>query len=156
VPKRGRSDALILAIGIFKLVKAALLVAVATGALEVMHRGGASRSLHEILDWVPVEHYRRVAGWLSREVSALTPHRLLLVSIGAGVYAALFVIEGIGLLMRKRWGEIVTVVITTSFIPLEIYEIIHGASIGKVGALVLNVVIVAYLVWRLRDERREG
>ena len=152
MPKIGRSDRLLVLIGVFKLVKAALLVAVATGALELLRRS-ATHPIYDALTFLPIERHPHLADWLSRQVSALTPHRLELVSIGAGVYAALFVLEGVGLLLRKRWGEIVTVVITGSFIPLEIYELVHHASIGKVVAVALNVAIVVYLIWRLQGGR---
>jgi uncharacterized membrane protein (DUF2068 family) len=44
------------------------------------------------------------------------------------------------------------VIITTSFIPLEIYELVEHRSWQKVGVVVVNVLIVLYLVRRLRRE----
>ena len=32
--------------------------------------------------------------------------------------------EGVSLLLRKRWAEYFTVIVTASFIPLEIYELV--------------------------------
>ena len=148
---RGRSDSWIVLIGVFKLVKAGVLIAVSTGALELIHRG--ARPLYDVLVLLPVERHSRLANWLAHAVDSLTPHRLLLISIATGVYAALFLVEGIGLVLRKRWGEIVTVIITGSFIPLEIYEAVKRASVGKATIIAVNLAIVAYLVWRLRKAR---
>jgi len=71
------------------------------------------------------------------------------------VYAGLFLTEGTGLLLRKRWGEIVTIVITGSFIPFEIYElVVKEFSVFKVLLLIGNVAVLAYLIWRVWHEKR--
>ena len=69
------------------------------------------------------------------------------------VYAALFTLEGTGLLLRRRWGELVTIAITGSFIPVELYETVHEPHFGRASAMVLNVVAVAYLVYRVRKPK---
>lgn len=43
--------------------------------------------------------------------------------------------------------------VTSSLVPLEIYEIARHATAIRVGVLVLNLVIVGYLVVRVRRER---
>lgn len=70
-----------------------------------------------------------------------------LLSLGYGV---LELVEGVGLWMRKRWAEYLTVAATALLIPLEIYELSHHATLLKAGGLVVNVLIVAYLVKVLR------
>ena len=60
--------------------------------------------------------------------------------------------EGIGLWLAKRWGEWVTVIITGSLIPVEIYECFHRGDAIKVLVLLLNIAIVIYLVRRIRRE----
>jgi uncharacterized membrane protein (DUF2068 family) len=72
--------------------------------------------------------------------------------LGSFVYAALFVAEGTGLWLEKRWGEWLTVIITSTLIPVEIYEIYRHPSAVKVGVLVINVGIVAYLIYRIRSK----
>ena len=39
------------------------------------------------------------------------------------VYSGLFFVEGIGLYLEKVWAEFLTIIITSAFIPLEIFEI---------------------------------
>ena len=75
--------------------------------------------------------------------------------VAALVYAALFLVEGIGLLARKVWAEWLTLGITASFIPIEIYELVHHASALKAITLALNIAIVVYLVFKLRKQRAE-
>ncbi len=56
----------------------------------------------------------------------------------------------VGLWQQRRWAEYLTFLVTTSLLPLEIYEIVEGATAFKVFALVVNVVIVAYLLYAKR------
>lgn len=144
---RARSDRVIVLIGVFKLAKAALLAALAGGALELRHHDLVHALRHAALS-VHVDPDGRVVNWMVGQAASLSPHRLALLSAGTAVYAALFLAEGVGLVMRKRWGEILTIVITGSFIPWEVYETTRAASPVKLALLAVNVAIVAYLVWR--------
>jgi uncharacterized membrane protein (DUF2068 family) len=81
-----------------------------------------------------------------RHVLDSSQHTLTLVSVGLIAYGALQLLEGVGLWLLKRWGEYVAVVATSAFIPLEVYELTHKASVLKASALVINVVAVVYLV----------
>jgi uncharacterized membrane protein (DUF2068 family) len=89
---------------------------------------------------------------LIARVSSLRVHELIEIGVGSLLYAAVFAVEGIGLLLRKGWAEVMTVIITTSFIPLEIYELVEHPSWAKVLVIVVNVFVVAYLMRRLRRE----
>ena len=77
-------------------------------------------------------------------------HTLTLVAVGLLAYAAVQLVEGVGLFLLKRWGEYVAVVATSAFVPLEVYELTHKASPVKAGALAVNLVAVVYLVWSKR------
>jgi len=68
-------------------------------------------------------------------------------------YAALEATEVFGLLNRRRWAEYLTFVVTTSLLPLEIYEIANRATVFKVIAFVINLAVVVYL---LRAKRLFG
>jgi uncharacterized membrane protein (DUF2068 family) len=69
------------------------------------------------------------------------------------VYAGLFLTEGIGLWLEKRWAEWLTVIITSSLVPIEIYEIYRHPTAIKIAVLLINIAIVAYLLYRIRDKR---
>ena len=68
-------------------------------------------------------------------------------------YAAVFFTEGLGLYFYKRWAEWLTVVVTGSFVPLEIYELLRHPSVVKLVLLLGNVAIVGLLIWQLRAGR---
>ncbi len=61
-------------------------------------------------------------------------------------YGVLQLVEGVGLWLLKRWGEYFAVVATSLFIPLEVYELTEKVTVLRVGALVLNVGAVVYLL----------
>ena len=62
--------------------------------------------------------------------------------------------EAVGLWFQKRWAEYLTVVITASYIPFEVYATTRRFAAGRTVILLINVAVVWYLVIRLRGERR--
>ncbi len=74
------------------------------------------------------------------------PKTLLLVAVLLFGYAAVQIVEAVGLWLLKRWGEYFAVVATSAFLPLEIYELTERITVLRIGALVLNLGAVAYLV----------
>jgi uncharacterized membrane protein (DUF2068 family) len=69
------------------------------------------------------------------------------------VYGLVEGIEGVGLWVQRRWAEYLTFVVTTSLLPLEIYELANRATVFKAIAFVINVAVVVYL---LRAKRLFG
>jgi uncharacterized membrane protein (DUF2068 family) len=142
----------ILAIGLFKLVKGLLLVATGIGALSLLHKDIAETVTH----WVEVLRVdpdnQLIHGFLSR-VFEITPKQLKEIGAGTFFYAALLLTEGVGLLMRKHWAEYFTVITTGALLPLEIYELAKRFTVTRVAVLVINLAIVVYLVWRIRERR---
>jgi uncharacterized membrane protein (DUF2068 family) len=146
----GSSSFVLVLIGIFKLFKALLLIAVGIGAIKLLHKDLGSTVMHwtEVLRVDPDNRY--VHGFLMRTFR-VTPKQLKELSLGTFVYAGLFATEGIGLLLRKRWAEYFTIVTTCGFIPLEIFELARHFTVTKLVVTLVNVLIVWYLVARVRS-----
>ena len=132
-------------IAAFKLLKAAGLLALGFGALHYLHRDLAQAVAHWV-DLLRVDPHNHYLLWLMQKLSKVDEKKLRELSVGTFSYAALFLCEGTGLALRKRWAEYLTIVSTGSLLPVEVYEIFVGPSVVKVGLLILNVVIVVYLV----------
>jgi uncharacterized membrane protein (DUF2068 family) len=98
----------------------------------------------------PNNHYLHA---LLERFTDLSPQRLKAVSFGTFFYAVLLLTEGIGLAWGKRWAEYFTIIATSSFIPLEIYEIFRHTNVTKVVVLLINVAVVWYLVLELRRHK---
>ena len=141
---RPTQDRWIIAIAIFKLVKGLLLVAAGIGALRLLHKdvGEVVQRWIEVLRVDPDNQY---VHHLLVAVLAVDDRMLKEISAGTFVYAALFLIEGTGLLCRKRWAQYFTIIVTTSFLPLEVYELARHVSAAKVAVILVNIAIVAYL-----------
>ncbi len=114
--------------------------------MRLVHRdvGLAAEKLVERLHMNPGNRYLLLA--LSR-VSNLTPGQLREIGLAAFFYAGLFIIEGIGLWRLKRWGEWVTVVVTSSLMPFECIALWRHPDIAKLAVFVANAAIVAYLIY---------
>jgi uncharacterized membrane protein (DUF2068 family) len=146
---RHQRDLVIRLIAVFKLVKALLLIAIGIGALSMRHHeGGLANWIHALL-FDPHGHYFRSA---VEKISGLDTRQLTGIAIGSLLYAAVFAVEGTGLMMRRAWAEVLTVIITASFIPFEIYELIEHRTWMKLGVIAINALIVLYLLRRLRRE----
>jgi uncharacterized membrane protein (DUF2068 family) len=149
--KSSRSSSLVLVlIGIFKLFKALLLIAIGIGAIKFLHKdlGGTVMRWTEVLRVDPDNRY--VHGLLVRAFR-VTPKQLKELSLGTFLYAGLFATEGVGLLLRKRWAEYFTIVTTSLFIPLEIFELARHFTVTKLMVTLVNVLIVWYLAARVRS-----
>jgi uncharacterized membrane protein (DUF2068 family) len=55
--------------------------------------------------------------------------------------------------LKRRWAEYFTIIVTSSFIPLELYEVAKRLTPIRLVVIALNVVIVLYLVRRRRASR---
>ena len=60
-------------------------------------------------------------------------------------YGILICIEAVGLWRDWHWAERLTVISTSAFLPLEIWELAKGFSTLKVLALVFNIFVVYWL-----------
>jgi uncharacterized membrane protein (DUF2068 family) len=80
--------------------------------------------------------------------------KLKALSVGTFFYSGLFLTEGIGLALRKRWAEYLTIISTASLLPLEIYEIVKDVSAAKIVVLLANIAVVVYLVIEVRRTRK--
>ena len=144
---------LIRMIAVFKLLKAVLLMTVGLGALRLIHSDIASLLEH----WVKmfgVDPGSRYVVRILQKAVALTPDKFLWFGIVSFVYAGLFLTEGIGLWLLKRWAEWFTVILTSSLVPVEIYEIYRHPSEIKFLVLLFNIAVVGFLLYQIRAERR--
>jgi uncharacterized membrane protein (DUF2068 family) len=148
-PARAAAPAALWLIGVFKLAKGLMLVVVGLGTLHLVHRDVSETAamIMRRFHLAPGNRYLDLA--LSRLLS-LDARQLRAISAGTFFYAALLLTEGVGLLLRRRWAEYFTVIVTGSFIPLELYELTRRISTTRVMVLAVNVAIVWYLVAVLR------
>ena len=91
--------------------------------------------------------------FMSRSVhSVLNIHqgevRVLLAT--AVIYAIAEGVEAVGLWHERRWAEYLTAVATVGFLPFEIFELLKKVTTFRVGTLLLNIAVLAWLIWAKR------
>lgn len=148
-----KSDGLIRAVAVFKFLKAATLIVTGVGILKMMHMDVGNKVFH----WVAMlglDPGRPFVNHVIEKATNLSPKRIEELGIVSLLYAGLFLTEGIGLWLLKRWGEWFTVIITSSLVPFEVYEIFRHPSAIKIAVLAINVAIVVYLIYRIRTDAR--
>ena len=71
-------------------------------------------------------------------------------------------IEGTGLVLEKAWAEFVTLILTASFLPWELWELVRRMTWIKFGLVVINLAVVIYLalyvrmrMWERRQRRAQ-
>ncbi len=129
---------------IFKLIKVSLLITIAITAFVLVHRDVHEAVLH-FVKWFGLNPGGRYVGRAIAVVGGLAPTRLVEIGLGALAVAIIWSIEAWGLHRRRVWAEYLTITLTMALIPLEVYELFEGPSLGKVLTLVANVAIVIYL-----------
>ena len=148
----GEHDAFIKVIIIERVGKAVVLVALGVGLLVAGEKGWlttlaqyAQTQLNLDADANVIE---RVFFNAVERISGLAHSTLI--AVGAFAYALLEATEGVGLAMRRRWAEYLTVLATAALIPFEVYEVIDKTTLLRVAALLLNLAVVGYLAYRKR------
>lgn len=163
-------------IAIFELVKTVLFLVAAAGVFHLVNRS-TQVELTRLLHVFRVNNDWKLVKLLLTKADLIDPYKVR-ISIILVVYAALHATEGIGLLLRKRWAEYFTVIMTALPLPYEVYLLVHHTThsrlaplvpeaqrtefifthwvLLKILVLVGNVAIVAYLAYHLYHERKRG
>jgi uncharacterized membrane protein (DUF2068 family) len=143
-------------IGLFKIGKACLLLATSYGLYRLLNPQLVEH-LHDWLNTLTDTFERRLLERALDWLDSLGSSRIGSILLVTAIYTAVLLTEGIGLWLRKTWAEWLTVIATASLIPFELWQLFfghHHKPLAVLGATVLNVTIVSYLVYQLRRGRR--
>ena len=142
----------LLLIGALKLLKALGLFMLGVGLLSLIHRDAAAVVRH----WIGLLRFDVHAHLIERllaKIAGINQHSLRRLGMGTLVYATVFAVEGIGLLLEKIWAEYMTVAVTISFLPIELFELTAHPSALKALVTLVNFLVVIYLVFEIRRRR---
>lgn len=146
------SETALLWIGVAKILKGIGLLTLGVGLLALLGRD-IEELVTSFVEALRIDPDNQYINKLIERAGLMTDSQLRTLSIGTFFYAALFFTEGIGLIRKRRWAEYMTVIVTLSFLPIEIYELVEHPSWLKVAVIALNLGICAYLVYNLRTTR---
>jgi uncharacterized membrane protein (DUF2068 family) len=140
------------AIALTKFVHAFIVLVATVAALNLLHK---NVPLH-IARWVDMLRLdpdnRFIASFLWKLRVVHTRELKELSALGF-FYVGLFAVEGVGLLLEKRWAEWLTLLATSLFIPMEVYSLCTEANAAKALLLLANLAIVIFLAWLLWRKR---
>lgn len=137
------------AIALLKLVKGLLLLLLGLGLLKLVHAETATL-FALLIEALHLNADSRLIHMLVLKVDALQPHSVLVAGLVSLGYAGLMLVEGFGLWLEYSWAAYLTVVSTSLLIPVELYELIEQVTLLRVGALLLNLIILFYLIGQLK------
>jgi uncharacterized membrane protein (DUF2068 family) len=159
--RRGRElrDELILRVfAVERFVRFVVFAAAAYGVWRFSYdRAGIQRAFNNDLPAIRalyrdlgfnVDHSKLLG--LIQHSFTLDARTLTWLAIGLAAYALIELTEGVGLWLGQRWGEYFAMVATSVFLPYEIYDLTMKITWLRVGALVVNLLLVVYLVWSKR------
>jgi uncharacterized membrane protein (DUF2068 family) len=144
----------LMAIAALKFVNGIGLLAIGLGALHYLH-GDIEKDFAHWMELLRADPHNRYLLWLVEKLSNVDDHRLRQLSVGTFFYSALFLLEGTGLALAKRWAEYLTIITTASLMPLELYELYVRLTWPRGVVLVVNIVVVVYLILELRRTKRD-
>ena len=149
-----RHNRWLIQIAAFKLSQALLFVAVGVGAFRLLHKdiGDLLTHLAEHLRFNPES---RFVNFILDKSSLVNDRILRRIGEVGFIYAGLDLIEGTGLYLEKVWAEYLTLAITGSFLPWEIFEVLRRVTWIRSGLLAVNAMVFLYLLKIVIERGRE-
>ncbi|MGA2569369.1 MAG: DUF2127 domain-containing protein [Terracidiphilus sp.] len=140
-----RHNRLLVLIALYKFLHALVYIAIGVGALHLLHKDVADQ-----IDLL-ARHFRfdpesRLVNFLLDKASLLNDPVLRRIGFVAYSYAAITMAEAIGLYLEQAWAEYLTLVITGSFLPWELFEVFRRITWFRVSLFTINLLVFAYLL----------
>jgi uncharacterized membrane protein (DUF2068 family) len=147
--QRRKSDKVLWLIGSGKIFYGLLLLGAGIGAFDLIGKN-LSAELWLLTERWNIDFHNHYIQLLFRKAAELDGKRLLFLTVMTFGYAALFFVEGIGLILGKYWAKWMVVIVTASFIPGEIYHLARQFDWLDSILLLINVACAIFLVWRIK------
>lgn len=137
----------------YSFVKAVALVAAGMGALGLLN-GRVAIAANRWLEGLALRRESRIAGrmaeYLLPYLDRVSGRHLIEIALGAFFFAAIYVVEGVGLWHCRRWAEYLTIGVSASFLPFELVALFRQVTLPLLVTFILNVAVVAFLAWQVR------
>ncbi len=143
------------AIALFEAVKGVAAIAASLGLLSLAHRDVRSMAFaligHFHLD--PDAHYPHLLLDYAEVLANANLRNAVLLAWG---YAAIRLTEGYGLWKDRAWAEWLAAVSGAIYLPLELNHLLRHTTLINGVVLLGNMAVVAFMVLRLRQRRRQA
>jgi uncharacterized membrane protein (DUF2068 family) len=132
-------------IAAFKLAQALLFIAIGVGAMRLLHKD-IGDMLEQLTNHLHFNPESRLVNFILENAPLVNDQMLRRIGAVVFIYAGLDLIEGIGLYLEKTWAEYLTLAITASFLPWELFEVFRRITYFRAGLLTLNTLVFIYLL----------
>jgi uncharacterized membrane protein (DUF2068 family) len=141
-------------IAVYKLLQALLFVAIGVGALRLLHKD-IGDMFADLADWLRFNPEARIVHYMLAKASLINDPILRRIGVAALCYAGISLVEGIGLYLEKTWGELLTLAITASFLPWEIFEVFRRHTLFRAALLAINILVFLYLLKLVKERGQQ-
>jgi len=155
LPIPRRHNRWLVLIAAYKFALALLFAAVGVGALRLLHKDIGDQLAH-LAHHMRFNPESRFVDFILDKASLLNDPLLRRIGAAAFCYAGLGMLEGIGLYMEKIWGEYLTLAITASFLPWELFEVFRRVTWIRGGLLAINAMVFFYLLKLVVEHGRQA
>lgn len=142
-------------VAVFEAAKGLLILLAGFGLLSIVHQD-AQQVAEDIVRHFhlnPASRYPRIFIDVAGNIS---DPQLWLMAGFALAYASIRLIEAYGLWRERRWAEWLAVLSGAIYVPIEVYEVLSGISWIKVSTLTVNICIVVYMSYALKQPLRNS
>jgi uncharacterized membrane protein (DUF2068 family) len=143
------------AIALLEAAKGGLVLLAASGLLALLHEDvhALAARLIEHLHLNPASRAPKI---FVDAAAHLDDRHLVLLAIGAAVYAACRLAEAWGLFRERAWAEWLSAISGAVYVPFEVANLWRGGGGLDAAALAVNLAVVALMAAALRRRRRPG
>lgn len=152
IERKEHSKSGIRIVALFEGTKGLLVLLVGFGLLELIHK-----NLHMVAEEIvrhihlnPARHYPKI---FIDAANHLTDSQLWIMAISALLYSVVRFVEAIGLWLQQQWAKWFGLITGGMYIPIELLEIMRGATIVKAIVLIVNLSVVGYLAYIMYRSR---
>jgi uncharacterized membrane protein (DUF2068 family) len=145
---------LLRAVASVEFIKGTFVLLMGFCAVLLVHRDAwlYAESLLALLHINPDRHWAEI---FLDFADNITDARLWAAARIACAYSVLRFIEAYGLWRARSWAEWVAFLSGTLLLPLEVRELMRGITLLRSGLFLGNLAIVGYMLYILRENRRE-
>jgi len=142
-------------VAILEASKGLLVLVAATGLLSLIHHDlrAVAVALIEHLHLNPAAKYPHI---FLDAASALGNSRLILLALGAAAYSTVRFVEAYGLFYERAWAELFAAGSGSVYVPFELAELMLRPTWYGIALLLLNLAVVAVMLWALWVRRRNN
>jgi uncharacterized membrane protein (DUF2068 family) len=142
------------AIIVIKLLKGLLFVGLAV-TLYSLSDNDLPTDLKHVLHVMRFNPERKFWSDLAIQLGQISERKRVMAAVGTLIYSLFSLVEAAGLVLRIKWVGWMTILESMFFIPIEVFELVHGPPpesnrnahpILVVCILAFNIVIVWYLL----------